>query len=145
MEPTWLQKLMKKSMQFLTQKYPFWEPKWSQNGAKMEPKIPEFRGHFGLPSQDAPREAKWRLRSSKMERQWSPKGANWRENGVPSEPKWNKKSMKNGRHRRCCSRLCCDGGSSSFLGNLAEIQVVVNFETQALPVPYAKQVRMNSG
>ena len=45
-----------------------------------------------------------------MERKWSPKGANWRENGVPSEPKWNKKSMKNGRHRRCCSRLCCGVG-----------------------------------
>ena len=63
----------------------------SQHGTKMEPKsrpkIEEIRGHFGLPSQDASKEAKWRPRSSKMEPKWRPKGAKWRENGAPSDPK----------------------------------------------------------
>ena len=57
------------------------EPKWFQNGAKMETKIQEIRGYFGLPSQDAPREAKWRPRSSKMEPKWSQNGAQRELNG----------------------------------------------------------------
>ena len=61
----------------------------------MSSKIEEFRGHFGLPSQDASKEAKWRPRSSKMEPKWSPKGAKWRENGAPSEPKRIKHPLKN--------------------------------------------------
>ena len=55
----------------------FLEPKWAQNGAKMETKIKDFRGHFGLPSEDASKAAKWRPMSSKMEPKWSPKGAKW--------------------------------------------------------------------
>ena len=65
----------------------FGSQKWHPNGAKMETKIREIRGHFGLPSQDASKEAKWRPRSSKMEPKWRPKGAKWRENGGQSEPK----------------------------------------------------------
>ena len=49
----------------------------------MDTKILTFRGHFGLPSQDASKEAKWRPRSPKMEAKWSPKGAKWSHNGGP--------------------------------------------------------------
>ena len=54
-----------------------------QNAAKMRIKILEIRWNFGLPPQDASKEAKWRPRSSKMEPKWSPKG----DNGAPIEPK----------------------------------------------------------
>ena len=49
----------------------------------METKIHEIRGHFGLPSQDASKEAKWRPRNLKMEATWSRKGAKWSHNGGP--------------------------------------------------------------
>ena len=80
----------------------------------METKIQEIRGHFGLPSQDASKEAKWRPRSSKMEPKWRPKGAKWRENGAPSDPKLIAKSMKN-EAVECDGELRLGMGSTRFL------------------------------
>ena len=59
----------------------------------METKIQDVRGHFGLPSQDASKVAKWWPMSSKMEPKWSPKGTKWREDG-PKIDKKNRWKMK---------------------------------------------------
>ena len=86
MKPTWLNESIKTSMQvfgFLTN--------IAENEAKMETNMQEFRRLFGLPSQDASKEAKWRPRSSKMEPTWC-------QNGAQREPSGEKMELQAGRN-----------------------------------------------
>ena len=91
MEPKWPQKLMKKSMQFLTRKQSFFGakmvPKRSQNGDQNPGNSWTFRATLPRRLQGGQMEAKELQNGAKMEPKWSPKGAKWTENGAPSEPK----------------------------------------------------------
>ena len=99
MEPKWLQKSMKKSMQFLTQKIAVFGaqmvPKWSQNGAQNPGISWTFRATLPRRPQGGQMEAKELQNGAKMEPKWSPKGAKWRENGASSKPKMDQTPIKN--------------------------------------------------
>ena len=86
MEPKWLQKLMKKSMQFLTRKIEVFGakmvPKWSQNGAQnpgiswtFRATLPRRLQGGQMEAKELQNGAKMVPKGSQMERKWSSKRA----------------------------------------------------------------------
>ena len=114
MEPKWLQKSIKKSMQFLTRKIAFFGaqmvPKWSQNGDQNPGNSWTFRATLPRRLQGGQMEAKELQNGAKMEA----KGSQMQRNLSSNRPKIDKKSMKS-KAVECDGELCLGMASTRFL------------------------------